>query len=59
MDRSTKQEINKETQTLNNTRDQLDTIDIYKGGAPTYGAEKCSLFWWVFVFLETLKNMAP
>lgn len=29
------------------------------GGAPTYGAEKCSLFWWVFVFLETLKNTAP
>ena len=28
MDRSTKQKINKETQTLNNTIDQLDLIDI-------------------------------
>ena len=30
MDRSTKQKINKETQTLNVTMDQLDLIDIYK-----------------------------
>ena len=30
MDRSTKQKINKEIQTLNNTIDQLDLIDIYK-----------------------------
>ena len=30
MDRSTKQKINKETQTLNGTIDQLDLIDIYK-----------------------------
>ena len=29
-DRSTKQKINKETQTLNDTRDQLDLIDIYR-----------------------------
>ena len=28
MDRSTKQKINKETQTLNDTMDQLDRIDI-------------------------------
>ena len=28
MDRSTKQKINKETQTLNDTIDQLDIIDI-------------------------------
>ena len=28
-DRSTKQRISKETQTLNNTKDQLDLIDIY------------------------------
>ena len=28
MDRSTKQKINKETQTLNNTIDQLDLIDL-------------------------------
>ena len=30
MDRSTKQKINKETQTLNGTIDQLDLIDIYR-----------------------------
>ena len=29
MDRSTKQKINKETQTLNDITDQLDLIDIY------------------------------
>ena len=30
MDRSAKQKINKETQTLNDTIDQLDVIDIYR-----------------------------
>ena len=30
MDRSTKQKINKETQTLKDTIDQLDLIDIYR-----------------------------
>ena len=30
MDRSTKQNVNKETQTLNDTIDQLDLIDIYR-----------------------------
>ena len=30
MDRSTKQKLNKETQTLNDTMDQLDLIDIYR-----------------------------
>ena len=30
MDRSTKQKIDKETQTLNDTMDQLDLIDIYR-----------------------------
>ena len=30
MDRSIKQNISKETQTLNDTMDQLDLIDIYK-----------------------------
>ena len=30
MDRSTKQNINKETQTLKHTMDQLDLIDIYR-----------------------------
>ena len=29
MDRSTKQNINKETQTLKDTMDRLDLIDIY------------------------------
>ena len=30
MDRSTKQKINKETQTLHDTMDQFDLIDIYR-----------------------------
>ena len=30
MDRSTKQKINKETQTLKDTKDQLDLMDIYR-----------------------------
>ena len=30
MDTSTKQKVNKETQTLNDTMDQLDLIDIYR-----------------------------
>ena len=30
MDRSTKQKINKETQTLNDTMDQLDLINVYR-----------------------------
>ena len=30
MDRSTKQKISKETQTLNDTMDQFDLIDIYR-----------------------------
>ena len=34
MDRSTKQKINKETQTLNDTIDQLDLIDIYRTFPP-------------------------
>ena len=34
MDRSTKQKINKETQTLNDTIDQLDLIDIYRNFTP-------------------------
>ena len=34
MDRSTKQKTNKETQTLNNTMDQLDLIDIYRTSHP-------------------------
>ena len=34
MDRSTKQKISKETQTLNNTMDQLDLIYIYTAFHP-------------------------
>ena len=30
MDRSTKQKISKETQTINDTMDRLDLIDIYR-----------------------------
>ena len=34
MERSTKQKINKETQTLNDTMGQLDLIDIYRAFHP-------------------------
>ena len=34
MDISTKQKISKETQTLNDTMDQLDLIDIYRTSNP-------------------------
>ena len=34
MDRPSKQKINKETQTLNDTMDQLDLIDIYRSFHP-------------------------
>ena len=34
MDRSTKQKINQEMQTLNDTIDQLDLIDIYRTFQP-------------------------
>ena len=34
MDRSSKQKINKETQTLNDTINQLDLIDIYRNFTP-------------------------
>ena len=37
MDRSTEQKINKETQTLNDTIDQLDLIDIYR----TFNPKQC------------------
>ena len=30
MDRSSKQKINKETQVLNDTIDQIDLVDIYR-----------------------------
>ena len=34
MNRSTKQKVNKDTQTLNDTIEQLDLIDIYKAFHP-------------------------
>ena len=34
MDRSSRQKINKETQALNNTLDQMDLIDIYRAFHP-------------------------
>ena len=34
MDRSTKQKINKGTQTLNDTMDHLDLVDIYRAFHP-------------------------
>ena len=42
MDRSSKQRINKETQTLNRTLDQMDRIDIFRTFHPN--AEECTLF---------------
>ena len=36
MDRSSKQKINRETQTLNDTLDQLDLIDIYRAFHPKW-----------------------
>ena len=49
MDRSTKQKINKETQTLNDTMEQLDVIDIYRTFHPktmnfTFFSSACGTF---------------
>ena len=41
MDRSTKQKISKETQTLNDTMDQLDPIDIYRTAAAAKSLQLC------------------
>ena len=43
MDRSSKQRINKETQTLNETLDQMDLIDIFRTFHPN--AEEHTFFW--------------
>ena len=48
MDRSTKQKINKETQTLNDTIDQLDLIDIYR----TFHPKTMN-----FIFLKHTRNL--
>ena len=42
MDRSSKQRINKETQTLNETLDQMDLIDIFRTFPPN--AEEYTFF---------------
>ena len=41
MDRSTKQKISKETQTLNDKMDQLDLIDIYRTAAAAKSLQSC------------------
>jgi len=47
-DRSTEQKINKETQTLNDTIDQLDLIDIYR----TFHPKTMN-----FTFLKCTRNL--
>ena len=42
MDKSSKQGINEETQTLNETLDQMDLIDIFRSFYPN--AEECKFF---------------
>ena len=42
MDRSSKQKINKETQVLNDTLDEMDLIDIFRTFHPN--AEECTFF---------------
>ena len=42
MDRSSKQKINKETQVLNDTLDEMDLIDIFRTSHPN--AEKYTFF---------------
>ena len=42
MDRSSKQKINKETQVLNDTLDEMDIIDIFRTFHPN--AEECTFF---------------
>ena len=50
MERSTKQKINKETQTLNDTIDQLDLTDIYR----TFHPKTMN-----FTFLSCTWNLLP
>ena len=45
MDRSTKQKISKETQTLNDKMDQLDLIDIYRTAAAAKSLQSCLTLW--------------
>ena len=49
MDRSSKQKINKETEALNDTIDQIDLIDIYRAFHPktadyTFFSSACGTF---------------
>ena len=50
MDRSTKQKISKETQTLNDTMDQLDLIDIYGHITPKK---------WILTLLQVHMETSP
>ena len=50
MDRSTKQKISKETQTLNDTMDQLDLIDIYRMFHPKH---------WISLFSQVHMEPSP
>ena len=50
MDRLTKQKINKETQTWNDTIDQLDLIDIYRTFHPKQ---------WISPFSQVLMEHSP
>ena len=49
MDRSTKEKINKETKTLNDTMDQLDLIDIYRTFLPPNNQ--------IHLFLKCTRNL--
>ena len=62
MDRSTKQEINKETETLNDTMVQLDLIDIYRTFHPqtisfTFFSNAHGSFWREYIISEAI-NLA-
>ena len=50
MDRATKKKINKETQTLNNTLDKLDLLDIYQ----TFHSKTMN-----FTFVHVLTEPSP
>ena len=62
MDRSTKQKINKEMQTLNDTIDQLDLIDIYRTVHPktinfTFFSSAQRTFSWINHILGHKSNL--
>ena len=63
MDRSTKKKINKEMQTLNDTLDQLDLIDIYRTFHPKtmnftfFSSAHGVLFIWSFLAVGVVVSM--